>query len=134
MNSNKITPQLISILNSNEILVFESNTSGKHERGTSKLALDFGAQYGKGIGLVGNTYAIPIKGSDLKRALTLSQIQGYVEKFISFATQNKDFNFLVTNIGSDFKSYSSKDIAPLFKETLRLDNVALPIEWYRIIT
>lgn len=133
MNPNKITPQLISLLNSNEILVFESNTSGKHERGTAKLALEFGAQYGKGIGLVGNTYAIPIKGSDLKRALTLSQIEGYIQKFISFAIENKDLNFLVTNIGYDFKSYRSKDIAPLFKETLELDNVALPIEWYKII-
>jgi hypothetical protein len=133
MNANKITPQLISELKQNEILVFESNTSGKHERGTSKLALTFGAKFGKGIGLSGNTYAIPIKGSDLKRHLNLSQIKGYVDKFIEFVKENKELFFLITPIGSDFKTYSYKEIAPLFKETLNLENVSIPFEWYHYL-
>jgi hypothetical protein len=133
MNPNKITPQLISQLNENEILVFESNTLGKHDRGISKLALTFGAEFGKGIGLSGNTYAIPIKGSDLKRYLNLSQIKGYVDKFIEFAKQNKELFFLITPIGSDFKTYSYKEIAPLFKETLNLENVSIPFEWYHYL-
>jgi hypothetical protein len=131
MNPNKITPHLISALNENEILVFESNTQGKHDRGTAKLAVEFGAQWGQGIGLVGNTYAIPIKGSDLKRNLTLQQIEGYINKFIEFAKKRQDLFFIVTSIGSDFKSYSSKEIAPFFIETLELENVSLPSEWYK---
>jgi hypothetical protein len=131
MNPNKITPHLISSLNENEILVFESNTIGKHDRGTAKLAVEFGAKWGQGIGLVGNTYAIPIKGSDLKRNLTLQQIEGHINKFIEFAKKRKDLFFIVTSIGSDFKSYSSKEIAPFFIETLELENVSLPSEWYK---
>jgi hypothetical protein len=131
MNPNKITPHLISSLNENEILVFESNTIGKHDRGTAKLAVEFGAKWGQGIGLVGNTYAIPIKGSDLKRNLTLQQIEGYIDKFIEFAKKRQDLFFIVTSIGSDFKSYSSKEIAPLFIETLELENVSLPSQWYK---
>ena len=46
----------------NTIFVFGSNSEGKHGAGAARVALlKFGAKYGIGEGLVGNSYAIPTK-------------------------------------------------------------------------
>ena len=47
------------MLDPDEIFVFGSNARGKHGSGAARIALDhFGAVYGKGHGLHGQSYAI----------------------------------------------------------------------------
>ena len=51
----------------NTIFVFGSNPEGRHGAGAAKTAIEkFGAIYGQGEGLQGNSYAIPTKDLRVK--------------------------------------------------------------------
>lgn len=129
--SKRITPDHIYALLPGEIFVFGSNTIGLHGKGAAKTALKWGAIPGKGSGLMGSTYGIPTKGSNMKVALNLSRIEFHVENFINFATINTDLTFLVTEIGCGLAGYKPSQIAPLFKEAIKYDNIHLPRSFWR---
>ena len=60
MYDRRFTPERISELRENEIFVFGSNLAGAHGGGAARLAYNrFGAVWGEGVGLHGQTYAIP---------------------------------------------------------------------------
>lgn len=62
MRNYRTTPEHIVILAENEIFVFGSNLGGKHNGGAACTArLKFGAIQGQGVGLQGQSYAIPTK-------------------------------------------------------------------------
>lgn len=124
---------MITSLKPNQIFVFGSNEAGRHGAGAAKTALDkFGAKWGVGVGLTGRTYAIPTK--DLKvETLCLSNIAEYVKSFILFAEENKDLEFLVTEIGCGLAGYEPEDIAPLFFEARKLKNVVLPERFVKVL-
>ena len=53
------TPDWITELKDNEIFVFGSNLAGAHGGGAARLAYQrFGAVWGQGVGLQGQSYAI----------------------------------------------------------------------------
>ena len=129
----RFTPDNITELNPNEVFVFGSNEAGIHGAGAARVARDlFGAKMGKGVGRAGKTYAIPTKNHMIK-TLDLNSIEKYVKKFIEEAKDYPYLTFLVTRIGTGLASYTDKDIAPLFKECIGLDNIVLPKEFYKII-
>ena len=83
MYDREYTPNRISELKENEIFVFGSNLAGAHGGGAARLAYNrFGAVCGEGMGLHGQTYAIPT-------------MQGGVEtsKLRSLRRSNKRFLF-----------------------------------------
>ena len=109
------------------IFVFGSNLAGRHGKGAALEAmLRHGAIYGKGIGLYGNSYAIPTKDENIV-TLSLHRISKYVDTFISFAKLNPELKFEVTRIGCGLAGYEDKDIAPMFKGAS--SNVMLPVGW-----
>lgn len=56
----KYTPDNISMLGRRDIFVFGSNLAGHHAGGAARIAYNhFGAVWGQGEGLQGNSYAIP---------------------------------------------------------------------------
>lgn len=58
--NDRITPDHISTLQPGQIFVFGSNRFGHHAGGAARWALDhFGAEWGNGEGLQGQSYAIP---------------------------------------------------------------------------
>ena len=58
----KFTPDNITSLKKNQIFVFGSNEAGIHGAGAARLAnKKFGAMWGVGFGLTGQSYAIPTK-------------------------------------------------------------------------
>lgn len=62
--NNKIrfwTGEHINELQENQIFVFGSNPEGRHGHGAAKSAMKFGATYGVGRGLSGQTYALVTK-------------------------------------------------------------------------
>ncbi len=60
MEQNRITSDRITSLKDNEIFVFGSNKEGMHGGGAARIAYeDFGAEWGVGIGMTGQCYAIP---------------------------------------------------------------------------
>jgi hypothetical protein len=120
----KTTPNDIVLLEPDEVFVFGSNESGIHGAGAAKTAVEkFGAVMGQGVGLQGQSYAIPTKDFDI-RVLPLDIIKHYVDEFIEFAKYNPEIVFLVTQIGCGLSGYSPKDIAPMFKKIS--DNVIIP--------
>lgn len=109
------------------IFVVGSNRAGRHGKGAALYALrNHGAIYGKGMGIQGDSYAIPTKSYDIK-TLPIDTIEVYIEDFILFATNNGDLEFNVTRIGCGLAGYKDKEIAPMFKESP--DNVILPKGW-----
>ena len=96
------------------IFVFGSNTSGRHGKGAALEALRFGAIKGKGIGLMGQSYAIPTKDAKLQ-PLTLELIESYVEDFVIFTHRHPQLRFYVTPVGCGLAGYNAGQIAPMFQ-------------------
>lgn len=119
--SRRFTPERISELAENEIFVFGSNLAGAHGGGAALLAYrKFGAVWGKGVGLHGRTYAIPTMQGGVKT------IKPYVDEFIRFAIEHPRLTFLVTRIGCGIAGFQDRDIAPLFKAAINVENIILP--------
>lgn len=117
----RYTPERITSLAENEIFVFGSNLAGMHGGGAARLAHErFGAVWGEGVGLHGQTYAIPTMQGGVET------IKPYVDEFIRFAQQNGHLTFLVTRIGCGIAGFRDDEIAPLFKEALDVENIILP--------
>lgn len=96
------------------VFVFGSNLAGRHGRGAALAARnEHGAVYGVGEGRTGQSYAIPTKDENL-RPRSLSEIQVSVERFIEYAKQNPDCEFVVTRIGCGLAGFDSSEIAPMF--------------------
>lgn len=129
----RITPDNITHLGLNQIFVFGSNLSGYHSKGAALTAMKFGAIYRQAYGLQGKTYGIPTKSFSVRQVLTLAQINVYVNEFICFAALNYNMVFLVTEIGCGLAGYKPKDIAPLFKDCINLENVYLPQRFIDVI-
>lgn len=59
------TPENINSLKPNEVFVFGSNLAGHHDGGAARAAVKkFGAIMGQGVGLQGQSYAIPTARQD----------------------------------------------------------------------
>jgi hypothetical protein len=129
----RITNDNITSLKDNEVFVFGSNVAGRHGAGAAKTAMKFGAKYGQGFGLQGKTFAIPTVNASISNKLSLDKIQRYVDDFVIFAKWNTDLIFLVTEIGCGLAGWTIKDIAPLFKNSIELENVYLPKKFWRIL-
>lgn len=127
MHTKRITPKWITSLQSDEVFVFGSNLQGLHAGGAAKLAMQWGAVWGQGVGLQGQTYAIPTMQSDV------DTIRPYVDEFISFAKLHPELKFLVTEIGCGIAGFSVKEIAPLFKKAITVDNIYLPEKFWNIL-
>ncbi|WP_206225180.1 hypothetical protein [Parabacteroides sp. ZJ-118] len=124
---NRITPERINRLGSNEIFVFGSNAKGLHYGGAAKAAVEkFGAIMGQGHGLQGKSYAINSMSG-------ISEMGKDIKQFCEFAKLNPQKHFLVTPIGCGIAGYSPNEIAPLFKECKDLKNISLPQSFWKII-
>lgn len=110
-----------------EVFVFGSNLAGRHGGGAARAAYEkFGAVYGVGIGLTGNSYAIPTKDHYIE-TMPLNEIEPHVKDFIDFTKKNPNVNFFVTGIGCGLAGYSAVDIAPMFVGCG--DNCSFPDNW-----
>ena len=125
METKRFTPDNITSLKKNEIFVFGSNLRGLHGGGAARIAFEnFGAEYGVGVGRTGQCYAIPTMQGGVET------IKPYVDEFIKYADEHKELCFLVTKIGCGIAGFTIEEIAPLFKDCVKLDNVRLPKEFF----
>lgn len=109
------------------IFVFGSNLAGRHGAGAALFARrNHGAIYGQGIGLQGNSYAIPTKNFSIQ-TLPLKVIEKHVQTFLCFAKAHPELQFHLTKIGCGLAGYSESQIAPMFSNCP--SNVAKPIGW-----
>ena len=128
------------------VFVFGSNLAGIHGAGAAKSAvLEHGAVYEKnvtarygvvgnnGVGLQGDSYAIPTKDEYLS-SLSLNRIEPYVKEFVAFAKAHPDWMFNVTRVGCGLAGNKPSDIAPMFAGAVGLENVSLPEDFREFLS
>ena len=124
----KIAADRIDILEEHEIFVFGSNLAGRHGGGAARAAnMKFGAEWGVGVGLTGQSYAIPTMPGGVET------IKPYVDEFIRFAQANPELKFLVTRIGCGIAGFRDEEIAPLFDKAMQVPNIDLPETFFKIL-
>ncbi len=124
----RFTPDNIKELAPDEIFVFGSNLAGHHGGGAARVAFDrFGAQWGQGEGIQGQSYAIPTMQGGVET------IKPYVDRFLDLAYEWDQNTFLVTRIGCGIAGFTPEQIAPLFDRALDMYNVVLPRDFYDIL-
>ena len=124
----RITNANIRILQPDEIFVFGSNLAGMHGGGAARLAYQkFGAVWGQGVGLQGQSYAIPTMQGGVET------IQPYVDEFIEFAKQRPQLKFLVTEIGCGIAGFITSEIAPLFEQAREVKNIYFPERFWMVL-
>ena len=87
----------------------------------------WGAVWGQGTGLQGQTYAIPTMQGGI------GTIRPYIDQFIKFAQNDPERTFLVTEIGCGIAGFRPADIAPLFKNAINIPNIWLPQRFCEIL-
>ena len=123
-----IASDCIDTLEKDEIFVFGSNLAGHHMGGAARAAnMKFGAEWGVGVGLTGQSYAIPTMQGGVET------IRPYVDEFIEFANQHQNMKFLVTRIGCGIAGFKDEEIAPLFRKAVSVSNIYLPQKFYDIL-
>ena len=128
MTPKRYTPDMINHLEENEIFVFGSNLQGCHGGGAAAAAHRwFGAIWGCGVGIQGQSYAIPTMQGGVET------IRPYVDEFIEYAGQHPELTFLVTRIGCGIAGFRGEEIAPLFKGCEDMANVILPRSFHEVL-
>lgn len=122
------TPENITKLGRDDIFVFGSNLEGHHDGGAARVALErFGAIYGQGVGIQGQSYAIPTMFD------SVDKIKPYVDDFLDLAYEWDQNTFYVTRIGCGIAGFTDEEIAPLFAAAIDSYNVVLPQSFIDII-
>lgn len=125
MASNRqYTPDFITSLQPNEIFVFGSNIHGMHGGGAAYIAnMKFGAEWGVGEGLTGQSYALPTMEGGV------DYIAEKVQSFLKCAKAHPELTFYVTKVACGIAGFTINEIAPLFADAISMENVILPKEF-----
>ena len=128
-DSKRVTDSLVVSLKPNEVFVFGSNLGGFHGGGAAQAAYNkFGAIWGQGVGMQGQSYAIPTMQGGVET------IAPYVDEFIEYAMNHPDKRFLVTEIGCGIAGFVPEEIAPLFAKAVDVENITLPQRFWEVLT
>ncbi len=123
------------------IFVFGSNPEGRHGAGAAKYArMYFGAVYGQGEGLQGNSYAIPTK--DLRvtvnrgfKSINPDRIKDSVRRMYDCAREHPDKRFLVAYRNTyrpSLNGYTGIEMIRIFLDAGPIpENVWFSDEWKR---
>lgn len=124
----------------NVVFVFGSNPEGRHGAGAAKVArLSFGAVYGQGEGLQGNSYALPTKDLRVKenrgyRSISPEDITENIRRLYDCARQNPDKDFCIAYRNTAERSlngYTGLEMIRMFLDAgLVPDNIVVSEEWY----
>lgn len=128
IDNKRVTPHMITSLAENEVFVFGSNLAGMHGGGAARIAFQqFGAEMGVGVGMTGQSYAIPTMQGGVET------IAPYVDDFITYAKAHPEKQFLVTRIGCGIAGFGDSQIAPLFADAMSVENISLPKSFISIL-
>ena len=127
-NKSRITDDYILSLEPDEVFVFGSNLAGLHGGGAARTAVNmFGAVWGQGVGMQGQSYAIPTMQGGVET------IAPYVDEFIEYARNHPEKRFLVTEIGCGIAGFRPEEIAPLFAGAVGIENISLPRRFWEVL-
>lgn len=116
---------------SNQCLVFGSNSQGYHSRGVAVIAKErFGAVQYISEGHQGNSYGIPTRTWDMEQlkmfTLPLEDVKKNIERFCQYTIDHSELKFFVTSVGCGLAGFTMDVIAPLFKTAI---NCSFPEDW-----
>ncbi len=131
IDSRKYYRGVIGSLSPNEVFVFGSNPEGRHGAGAAKVArAEFGAKYGQGRGLQGNSYGLVTKNlkddyrcdrgllypESGKLSVTRQQIiANIIEMYTVARSMNGTWWYVAYNMkSSNLNGYSSEDMMRMF--------------------
>ena len=101
---------------------------GFHGAGAAQFAFqNRGAQWGKSVGLMGESYAIPTKDKNIRYTLPLNTIKIYVDEFLEETKLHPELHFQVTRIGCGLAGLKDSQIAPMFVHANKAD---YPNVWF----
>lgn len=110
----RFTPERIEDLHPSEVFVFGSNMNGNHVGGAANLAFQrFGAVWGVGEGLRGNSYALPTLDRNMRR-VSLRSLAWAFKNFFREVDANPGMVFLLTKVGCGIAGYAAADVAGVF--------------------
>lgn len=124
----------------NTIFVFGSNPEGRHGAGAAKVAREqFGAKYGVGEGITGNSYALPTKDLRVKtnngfRSISPKDIIDNIKKLYETAKSipSKQFKIAYRNGMNErtLNGYTGEELVSFFKAAGELPkNIQISEEW-----
>lgn len=124
----------------NTIFVFGSNPEGIHGTGAAKVAREqFGAHYGQGAGIQGNSYALPTKDLKVKanngfRSISPKDIIANIQKLYETAKNITSKQFKIayrTKMNQmDLSGYTGEEMVSFFKAAGEMPrNVQISEEW-----
>ncbi len=127
IDGRRVASDRIAELGEGEIFVFGSNMQGAHGGGAAWYAYKhFGAEWGVGEGLTGRTYALPTMEG-------MASMAAAVDRFTQCAREHPELTFLVTAVGCGIAGYIPQQVAPLFRDATRLENVYLPQVFWELL-
>ena len=56
-----------------------------------------------------------------------------VKRFTQYAKDHPELKFLVTPVGCGIAGYTPEEMAPMFKDAAFLENVFLPISFWKVL-
>lgn len=131
-------PITIKTIPKNGILVFGSNTQGRHGLGMALFAKKyFGAIYGQARGLQGRSYAIVTKDLTKKThpSITPEAIILEIRQLYCFAEVNNSLQFYIPymNGPSNLNAYSSLEMAGMFKTNNYPENIMFEESFWNLM-
>ena len=134
------TPDPLPPLELHEIFIFGSNTAGEHAGGAARVAVDkYGAQWGNGYGMQGQSYAIPTLdvsetlSNGICERVPIMEVANHILELYIFAMkkENEKKHFYMTKIGCGIAGFTIEEMKNIFVkyEKYRPHNVILPAEF-----
>lgn len=118
---------MIYELSDNQIFVFGSNIIGNHYGGAAKQAFEqFGAQWGVGEGLTGQSYAFPTLDEHMQ-PVSNTQLKYSRFKLYKFANEHPELTLLLTKVGCGIAGFSEERMKKLFTNAPK--NIIKPKGW-----
>ena len=110
-----------------EVFIFGSNLAGEHAGGAARLAYDqFGAEWGVGEGLTGNTYAFPTLDENF-HGLSYERLLQATHTLHDCINDNPDKVFILTKVGCGIAGVKEETMRQLFAHFP--DNLKKPEGW-----
>ncbi|MBD5246297.1 MAG: hypothetical protein HDS55_06020 [Barnesiella sp.] len=123
------TPDIVTSLAEDEILVFGNNAAGDADTPMARLAREkFGAEMNNPEGLQGSTYSVAVQG------VTFDKLKEEISVLLDIIYEWDQTTFLVTPLAIAESGFSNKEIAPLFADAIGYYNIRLPREYLDIIS
>lgn len=117
----------IVALEPKDVMVFGSNLSGRHLGGAARQAHEqFGAEWGVGEGLTGQSYAFPTLDDSMERVSTTRLKMARLNLYKT-AEAHPELTFYLTKVGTGIAGFTEERMKAMFRNAPA--NVVLPEDW-----